>query len=381
MRFVNFSALILGTFNLFIACKNTPNAPKETPSVSASKNNIYHHFVGKIGEDSVTMDLVETKSAHIVGELPQFDGYFTFLKNQEPLPISGTMDSTGTINLTAQTRKSMDDFEGKITADGTFTGRWKNASMKASTTIVLKETTADGALLMDVFAFEDSIKLFDNVPNSPQATFAMDALLPAKNTEGSLFDILRTLIIKELKGDSVTGDYKNLQLSDVQKSTRDSFFSMYKKELEYEKSDMASNEQLSHYQQARMAVVSNTDGLLSLAFTTASFTGGAHGNYGTQLRTYNIKSKKQVSLNDILKPNYQATLNAALLRAAKNYFGLKPNESLAGAALVETVEANDNFAVTRTGILFNYTPYEIASYADGEIQLFIRFEDIKSIVK
>ena len=35
---------------------------------------------------------------------------------------------------------------------------------------------------------------------------------------------------------------------------------------------------------------------------------------------------------------------------------------------------------SKKGILFLYNPYEIAAYAYGEIELFIPFEDVKSVV-
>jgi hypothetical protein len=373
----------------FMACKNNTSSKKEDPSVSeallAKKTNIYHHFRGKIGETAITMDLVETKTAHELGELPQFNGYFSYDSVQEPLPISGVIDSAGTIKLLSSSRKSMDEFEGKFNADSTFTGVWRDTSKKAMGQFSLRETTSDGAIAMDVFTFEDSIKLFETAPNTPQASFSMLALLPARNTEETLFENLRTLIIKELNGDSVPKDYKYLQILDVQKSARDSFFHLYKNELKDEKTDALPSEQLNYSQTSTMEVVSNTDGLLTLAYKSYNYTGGAHGNYGTQFRTYDIKTKKQLTLDDLFKPNYKTTsknpLNAAIMRAARNHFGAKPNESLQSYTLVDAVEANDNFAITRKGIMFNYTPYEIASYAEGEIQLFIPFEALKSILK
>ena len=208
----------------------------------------------------------------------------------------------------------------------------------------------------------------------------MDVLLPAKNTEGSVFAFLRTQIIKQLRHDSLAANYANLQISDVQKTARDSFFKDYKEELKEEKPDTAENYSLNHAENSSMEVISNADGLLSLGFRAYNYSGGAHGNYGSQLMTYDVKNKKVVTLNDLFKPNYKAVLSAALLRSARQYLGIKPNESLEGH-LFEKPEPNDNFMVNKKGILFNYTPYEIASYAQGEIQLFVPFDELKTILK
>lgn len=384
MRFVLNHFILLTTLAFFVACKNEPSSQKSTPSVSVTSNNQkynnYRHFRGTIGSYAITMDLVETKTAHNFNEFPSFSGYYSYDKYQEPITFYGTMDSIGVVEL-EEGRGHVGTFRGKINADSTFTGIWIDIEKKMNYPLTLRETTNDGAISMDIFPFEDSLKLFEKMPNSPQATFSMDALLPAKNTDASVFDFLRTEIIKHLKGDSITSNYANLQLLDVQKTARDSFFKDYKAELKDEKPDTTDMPYLNHEQSYTMDVVSNADGLLSLGFKNYAFTGGAHGSYGTQLMTFDIKNKKLMTLNDVFKSNYKSVLNAALTRKARWYFGLKPDESLEGNAFDSAIEANDNFAITRKGILFNYVPYEIASYAQGEIQLFIPFEELKSILK
>jgi hypothetical protein len=384
MRFTVNYLLLLVCFCSFLACNNSPSSEKKDPSVSdaskAVKTNFYRHFRGTIGTEAITMDLVETKTAHVLNEMPRFNGYYSYDKSQEPMPVSGFLDSTGQINLEVGARHT-GDFRGKMNADSTFSGTWFDIGTKSNAPFSLRETLSDGSISMDVFPFEDSLKLFENAPNSPQAIFSVDALLPAKNTEGSFFEYLRQQIFKELKGDSLIGNYDNLQISDIQKTARDSFFSTYKNELKDEKTDIATNEQLNFSSSLAMEVVSNTDGLLTLGFTNYAFSGGAHGNYGTKLLTYSVLDKKRMTLNDIFKPNYKSVLDAALKRKARQFFGIKPNESLKDNGVFNEVEANDNFAITRKGVLFNYTPYEIASYAEGEIQLFIPFDELKSILK
>jgi Protein of unknown function (DUF3298)/Deacetylase PdaC len=384
MRLIIYYSVLLGGLTLFMACKNEPSSQKSTPSVSATstdkKYNNYRHFRGTIGSYAITMDLVQTKTVHNFNEFPSFSGYYSYDKYQEPITFYGTMDSTGVVEL-EEGRGHKGTFRGKLNADSTFTGIWIDIEKKMNYPLMLRETINDGAIAMDIFPFEDSIKLFENKPNSPQATFSMDALLPAKNTEGSVFAFLRTEIFKHLKGDSITGNYDYLQISDVQKTARDSFFKDYKTELKDEKPDTTDMPYLNHESSTTMDVVSNADGLLTLGFKNYAFTGGAHGSYGTQLMTFDIKNKKLITLNDVFKPNYKSVLNAALTRKAKWYFGLKPNESLEGNTFESAIEANDNFAITGKGILFNYVPYEIASYAQGEIQLFIPFEELKSILK
>ncbi|MDZ7880637.1 MAG: DUF3298 domain-containing protein [Saprospiraceae bacterium] len=387
MRFTLNCYVVLLALGLLVACKNNPSTPKNTPSVSEAsvdkKHNNYRHFRGTVGEFPITMDIVETRTLrNNIFDLLHISGFYSYDKYQEPLSLYGSIDEKGMVELEESGQGTAAGvFKGTLNSDSTFTGIWRDESKKTEYKFSLRQMTNDGAIALDVYPFEDSLKLFENKPNSPQAEFSLDALLPAKNTEDSLFTFLRTQIFKTLKGDSLAQDYSNLQLRDIQRTVRDSFFNAYKTELKDEIPDSLSSVMLNHAQSTSMEVVSNTDGLLSLGFQFYTYGGGAHGNHGTQLVTYDIKNKKILTLDDVFKPNYKAGLNAAIMRAARRYFGVKPNKSLEGSALVATVEANDNYAIGRKGILFQYNPYEIASYAQGEIQLFVPFEDIKGLLK
>jgi hypothetical protein len=394
MRFTFNCYVVLLVLGLFTACKNTPSSQKDTsresgttPSVSEAsvdkKHNNYRHFRGTVGDFPVTMDIVETRALHNnVFDLPRLSGFYSYDKYQEPLSVYGSIDEKGAVQLEESGQGAASGvFKGTFNADSTFTGTWRDESKKISYKFALRQITNDAAIAMDVFPFEDSLKLFENKADSPQAEFSMDAILPAKNTEGSVFEFLRAQIFKTLKGDSLTKDYSNLQLRDIQRTARDSFFKTYKAELQNEIQDSIPSAMMNHAQSTGMQVVSNTDGLLSLGFTYYAYSGGAHGNHGTKLMTFDIKNKKVLTLDDVFKPSYKTALNAAIMRVARRYFGVKPNQSLEGSALVSTVEANNNYAISRKGILFNYEPYEIASYAQGEIQLFVPFDEVKNILK
>lgn len=383
MRTATIFCFSLTLFLFSIACKNAPTSDKKDPSVSApvadDKGRFYKHLKGTIGTFAVTMDLVKIRNVY--DDSPQFTGYYSYEKYQQPLPIYGFVDASGTITLEESGQEgAIATFTGKFDASGSFSGTWADTAKKITYPFTLRETAEDGALAFDIFTFEDSTKLFPNEKNTPQATYSMDVLLPAKNTEGSVFAFLRTQIIKQLRHDSLTGNYANLQISDVQKTARDAFFKEYKETLNEEKPDTVVNESLNYAEDRGMQVIANADGLVSLGFHAYNYSGGAHGNYGTQLMTYDIKNKKVVTLNDLFKSNYKTALNAALLRSARRYLGIKPNESLEGHLFAKP-EPNDNFMVNKKGILFNYTPYEIASFAQGEIQLFVPFEELKTILK
>jgi Protein of unknown function (DUF3298)/Deacetylase PdaC len=394
MRFTLNCYVLCTVLGLFAACKNSPATQRDTSreggtsssvsevSLDKTQNN-YRHFRGTVGDFPVTMDIVETRTLrNNVLDLPRISGFYSYDKYQVPMSLYGTIDEEGMVQLEESGQATATGvFKGTFNVDSTFTGTWRDTLKKIEYKFSLRQITNDGAIALDVYPFEDSLKLVENKADSPQAEFSMDALLPAKNTEESVFTFLRTEIFKVLKGDSMTQDYSNLQLRDIQRSVRDTFFKTYKSELKEYLLDSVPSVMMNYAQSTSMEVVSNADGLLSLGFKNYMYAGGAHGNHNTKFVTYDLKNKKVLTLDDVFKPNYQKALNAAVMRAARRYFGVKPNQSLEGSALVAKVEANTNYAIGKKGILFNYEPYEIASYAQGEIELFVPFDDVKSILK
>lgn len=363
----------------------TAAASQTAPSVSDPSKGFYKHLRGTIGTFPVTMDLVKTiiqpKEAGTTAFV-QFDGYYSYDKYQEPIGVGGLLDSMGMIQLEERRgENSSAIFTGKLTAENTFVGTWTDTLKKTKFAVLLRETYDDGAFAFDYTTFSDSTKLFQNKDSSPTASFDLTALLPTKNganTEGSL--LLRNFIFQNLKGDSTIGNYEKLALTDVKKMKRDTFFAGYLDALKDEKPEQ-ENYSLNWAESSSMSIVFNENSVLSVAFTQYSFSGGAHGNYGSKLVSYDLQKKKTVELSDIFKPNYKPMLNAALERAARRQFGLTAKQKLSAAFLVEKIEANDNFCITRKGILFDYVPYEIASYAQGEIQLFVSFEELKAVLK
>lgn len=102
------------------------------------------------------------------------------------------------------------------------------------------------------------------------------------------------------------------------------------------------------------------------------YSGGAHGNYTVNFKTYDIEAKKLTEYSDIFGFDYNEILISLLLKEAKNR-NLK--------IFKENFFVTNNVYFTDKGICFVYNPYEIASFADGVISLFLPYEKIpKSIV-
>jgi hypothetical protein len=71
-----------------------------------------------------------------------------------------------------------------------------------------------------------------------------------------------------------------------------------------------------------------------------------------------------------------AALRPVLNDAAIAYFKLKPGEGMEQRMLVDEVPPTANVYLSNTGLTFVYNPYEIASYADGQISLFLPYKKL-----
>jgi len=125
----------------------------------------------------------------------------------------------------------------------------------------------------------------------------------------------------------------------------------------------------------------NSRGYFTLGYTFFTYTGGAHGNYGTTLVTYDLKNKNRLRKNDVFKAGFEEKLLPILEKKVRERFELEPGQSLSVVLFEEDLPLTDNFGLTEEGILFNYPPYEVAAYAAGEIELLVTYEEVKDVLK
>lgn len=132
------------------------------------------------------------------------------------------------------------------------------------------------------------------------------------------------------------------------------------------------------------AVLLNTPELLTIEEFSYSFTGGAHGNYGTTYYNFDAITGQVIDLTNILVDDYEITLKAiAEPIFKKNYLEAgRTNYSEAGFYFENDVfKLTDNFAITKEGLKFLYNPYEVAPYALGQQEIIIPYAALKKLVK
>jgi hypothetical protein len=103
-----------------------------------------------------------------------------------------------------------------------------------------------------------------------------------------------------------------------------------------------------------------------------------HGNYGSSFSNIDVRDQRLWTITDMIVDT--AALRPMINDAAIAYFRLKPGEGMDQRMLVDEVPPTDNVYISNMGLTFVYNPYEIASYADGQVALFLPYKKLMSFL-
>jgi hypothetical protein len=123
------------------------------------------------------------------------------------------------------------------------------------------------------------------------------------------------------------------------------------------------------------------ENILSYEISNSSFTGGAHPNSFSNYMNFDLSNGNTLSLSGILSPGFENTLNGMIDKKYRELHNIKPDSSLQDAGLFEnSITYNDNFAVTKDGLLFYYNNYEIAPYVMGPTEIVIPYTELGNLL-
>jgi hypothetical protein len=328
---------------------------------------------GTIGKYGVTMQL--HRNGH------EYSGYYYYESSQQPMDLGGK-DSAGMVLLDAYIPANLENanvysesFRGNW--DGNvYSGSWKMTGKSSSQTFVLQGESSATALNFLLVYTEGVTKLQPQNKKSPEATFSASSVWPKGNSTTDAF--IKKELTKIISDTDSTKEIGKILLDQKRQ-----FFKEYRdeqKELTQKDLDMRA-EALNYEMYTDIRVVFTSPNLLCLSEYAYSFTGGAHGNYDTNFYAYDIRNRRRLHLDDVIKLEDSVSLSIVLEQKVRREFNIKPTDKLSSVLFEDSISANDNFFVTEKGIGFTYHPYEIAAYVYGETTLFIPFSEIKSLLK
>ena len=247
--------------------------------------------------------------------------------------------------------------------------------------VQLHEVHPATSLEFAVRYFSDSVVAFTDVAKSPKAHFSLQVLLPKKS-----FPALTANILRDVRGDTIP-DNPIASLPQLWALQSVNYRKMYREDAAENRkgfrgssAELADLYALRYEQQQATYVLWNQAPWLSLGFYTYDYTGGAHGNYVTQTATYDTRTGQRLRFADIFRPGTDAQLIQLLNQAVRRTLHIPANHPLDERLFVKTMPVTHNVYLTAGGAVFVYTTYEIASYAQGEIPVFIPLADLKPLM-
>ena len=143
-----------------------------------------------------------------------------------------------------------------------------------------------------------------------------------------------------------------------------------------------------------ISVYDKTGPYITLSFYNQMFEGGAHPNSSVIYAVYDIATKKQVQITDILRIESDSLLKIATqyfrhdndvsdttTLANAGYFVFGDGENFEDSPNYGKFRFNNNFALTKAGIEFQYNTYEIAPYVVGAPSVILPKKDIFPFLK
>jgi len=131
------------------------------------------------------------------------------------------------------------------------------------------------------------------------------------------------------------------------------------------------------YFDVKTIVLVQTPQYLATKVDWNEYSGGAHGNYGTIYYNYDLESLDTLGLEDIVDDAHQKELAALGEKVFRQQEKLNPEDELDNYFFENnTFNLNNNFTLTREGLLFLYNIYEIKPYASGTTEILLPGKDI-----
>jgi hypothetical protein len=251
-------------------------------------------------------------------------------------------------------------------------GKWTSADGRKEYAVSLTEQYPEGSYRMQVKNYKATRTLTDG-KEEPFAVMTDAYLLPAASIPAADAAFILSVVKKQFDCDTVSND-----IDECIRKKAEAYFADYRSGLaDMDTSDLASP--MNNYSSVHdMRIGYNDHGMLVLENFYSYYSGGAHDNYSSTFVCADVQQHRIWRLEDILTVD-SSVLKPLLDMAARDYFGVDSSGSLEGL-LVDEVPVTGNVIVSEKGISFVYNPYEIASFADGTVALFIPYDKLRDLL-
>ena len=122
--------------------------------------------------------------------------------------------------------------------------------------------------------------------------------------------------------------------------------------------------------------------LATVVLNSSSYLGGAHGSSAQTYFNFDLKTKQQVALDQIIQSNKKGKLTQLAHDAFKVWvIDSKLAENVAEYEQAWKFKLTDNFYLGKQGLILQYGEYDIGPYVVGLPRLTIPYDQLKGVLK
>lgn len=360
--------LSISAFALLFACNSNQQHGDRNDSTLTEKSSplakyFYKRLEGTVAGQPVVMQLNKVAGGTGVGSY-----YYTEQGREINLMLDTLVNSDSLIlreYILGEPNVGNDSKIGLKWNGKGFTGSF-TAKDGMISPVDLKEVYPTGSYQFTTDSVTDSKPAMTDKPDGPKADFFVQYLSYKGKNEQWMNNQLKTLY--NIKNNE---DWKT-----ALKKHTESYFKDYESQVK-DNADLIKAGESIHFLNYETAtnnyVRFNDKDFIVIEAYGFAYTGGAHGNYNSAFFNYDIANQKVLKLSDVVKVDSVA-LNKIAETQFRKQAGLKATDALTTVLFDKTFKINDNFYINSKGLTFLYNPYEIASYAQGQIDVFIPYE-------
>lgn len=343
---------------------------KEEGFTTDTMCGVYRRYTGTVAGQPVVLHYMQ------YGNMVTCQYYY--VRHGKNIQLYNTTDNPNSLPLIFVERPETERKENLATwqvsvAGDSMKGEWISGDRETTYPILLKEDFSNSAQQFSIVCMTDSVNFIDSLPE-PKASTTYEVLLPVGDDEGTKF--VRTAIYNCIGCDTIAGDDMKSCLDGL----KTKYFADYRHVSDEEKKLYTSAASFGNWsEQTNFWIVYNDDGMLVVNHHVYAYTGGAHGNYSSHYLCIDSRDKKLLKLEDVLQAD-TAQLVKLLEQEARKLYNIADDAPLYEQMLTEELYIPEQFYISNKGITFVYGIYEVASYAEGEINLFIPYNKIMGML-
>ena len=253
-----------------------------------------------------------------------------------------------------------------------------NGDMKKDTVAVAERSVATGNAAVVDLVFKKEFPLDSVGSNSP--VMNVDIVLPvASGGTAIAHSINREIVYAALDCYADTPEDAVAMFVNSRLAEYNDNYPQYVNVKEID----GSHNRLNFNYDIKGRLVSDHGGRLCFRIDRITYEGGAHGLESTYYLTFDSRSGKLITLDDIFTDDYSGTLCDILVAALARKLGVEGIDEVKSLGYLYDMDMypTSNFRLDNDSILFYYNSYEIAPYALGHTRIVIGYNELKDILK